>query len=123
MLSAMGRRPSFEHWHREQLRLPDGDLLTWTRIDTPEPARVDAFRSERRGALHPADGLALLRAAGHPDHRQPARLVPSFGDAGGLRLGFLSGVRTSEHGRSVVADARGSSRPRQPRWPPGDASA
>jgi hypothetical protein len=64
---AMGRRPSFDHWHRERLDLRDGDVLTWTRIDTPPPVWVDAFRLASRGAIGPAEGLALLAAAGHPD--------------------------------------------------------
>jgi hypothetical protein len=88
----VGRRPSFDHWHRERLDLPDGDVLTWTRIDRPPPPWVDAFRLASRGAIHPAEGLALLAAAGHPDAELLARLVPSFGDTLGLRLGFISGV-------------------------------
>jgi hypothetical protein len=92
--SVMGRRPSFDHWHRERLVLDDGDALTWLRIDTPPPPWVDAFRTARRGALHPADGLALLRAAGHPDAALYARLERSFADTTGVRLGFISGVRT-----------------------------
>jgi hypothetical protein len=53
---------------------------------------VDAFRSARRGSITSAEGLALLRAAGHPDADLDARLRQSFGDCGGLRLGFISGV-------------------------------
>jgi hypothetical protein len=87
------RRPSFDHWHHQQLVLDDGDVLLWLRIDTPPPVWVDAFRPRSRGAIHTADGLALLRAAGHPDAELATRLVPSFGDARGLRLGFISGVR------------------------------
>ena len=67
-------------------------MLTWTRIDRPPPPWVDAFRLASRGAIHPADGLALLAAAGHPDEELLARLVPTFGDTLGLRLGFNSGV-------------------------------
>jgi hypothetical protein len=33
-----------------------------------------------------------LRAAGHLDADLDARLVPSYGDTLGLRLGFISGV-------------------------------
>ena len=75
----MGRRRSFSHWHHEQLRLPDGDVLTWVRIDTPPPVHVDAFRLASRGAIHPRDGLDLLRAAGHPDADCDARLEPLRG--------------------------------------------
>jgi hypothetical protein len=80
-IGRMGRRPSFDHWHHERLDLPDGDVLTWTRIDTPPPVWVDAFRLASRGAIGPAEGLALLAAAGHPDAACFARLHPSL--AGG----------------------------------------
>ena len=30
---AMGRRPSFDHWHRRSIVLADGDMLTWLVID------------------------------------------------------------------------------------------
>jgi hypothetical protein len=78
MLAVVGRRPSFDHWHRERLDLPDGDVLTWVRIDTPPPVHVDAFRLASRGSLYAGDGLALLRAAGHPDADCDARLEPSL---------------------------------------------
>ena len=76
---AVGRRPSFDHWHRERLELPDGDVITWTRIDTPLPPWVDAFRLVSRGSIHPAEGLALLDAAGHPDADCFARVERSPG--------------------------------------------
>jgi hypothetical protein len=77
----VGRRPSFDHWHRERLDLPDGDVLTWVRIDTPAPVHVDAFRLASRGAITAAMGLALLASNGHPDADCDARLEPS--QAGG----------------------------------------
>ena len=93
ILFVVGRRSSFDYRHHERLDVADGDVLTWIRLNLPVPPRVDAFRRASRGAIHPAEGLALLAAAGHPDAELRARLVPSFGHTHGLRLGFISGGR------------------------------
>ena len=63
-----GRHAFLDHWHDRHLDLPDGDVLRWLIIDDPaRPAWVAYCRSDRRGGLHWSVGVAILRAAGHPD--------------------------------------------------------
>jgi hypothetical protein len=62
-------QPRFrQHWHDRHLVVGHGDVLRWLVIDDPgRPAWVACYRSDRRGGLHWSDGVAILRAAGHPD--------------------------------------------------------
>ena len=50
------------------MALDDGDVLRWLVNDQPgrEPW-IACYRSDRRGGLHWSEGVAILRAAGHPD--------------------------------------------------------
>jgi len=57
-----------QHWHDHSLVHDDGDVLRWLVIDRPGARPwVAYYRCDRRGGLHPSQGVAILRAAGHPD--------------------------------------------------------
>ncbi len=54
-----------EHWHRKELKLSDGRILTWVVIDRLEPW-IAMFSLDGK-PIYRATGHELLACAGHPD--------------------------------------------------------
>lgn len=68
-----GRSHKFlDHWHRRELPLPDGDVLSWTLMDDPaRPPHAECFRlTSSDGSsrlLHSIEAARLLVEHGHPE--------------------------------------------------------